>query len=123
VQSASVARNVGSLHLIYLPTGEGVDYDALVDVIPYSRSAKGSSEQELAARPQNPAQFCRVFRPVRGSEVMEAAAIEAGIDRRGLHRSLQQVCTQICGARVADGGGGEGHGREVYARDAPSQSM
>ncbi len=123
MQVASVAWNVGSLHLIDLPTGEGVEYDALVDVIPYVRSAKGSSEQELAARPQHPTQFCSVFRPVLGSEVMEAAAIEAGVDRRGLQRSMQQVCTQICGSRVADGGGGEGDGRDVYARDAPSQSI
>jgi hypothetical protein len=123
LKGPGVAGNLRPVHSFDPPGAERARNDVLVDVIAYPCSPKRRPEQELAARPKNTAQLRRIARTVLGGEVVKAATVNAGIDRRRPQRRSQQAGPHISRARVAGGGGGQGHRRQIQAGDAPPEPM
>jgi hypothetical protein len=53
-------------HVLDVPAAEDGAEDLLVDVVAFAGCAHGRTEQQLAARLQHAANFCRVDGPVGG---------------------------------------------------------
>jgi hypothetical protein len=108
-----ITRDLGALHVFHPPVSEGREDDVLVDVVADPGSAQRRAEQELAARPQHPAQFRPVTRPVVGGQVMKAASIQADVNYSGSQRQPKQIRLQVTRAGIALCGGRDGDRRQA----------
>lgn len=81
------------------PASEGFGDSGFDNVVAHSPAGQARSQQQAPARPQDPPHLGRVVSPSRGTQIVEATAVERKMERPGRERERQYV------------GLGEGHAR------------